>query len=509
MSQESNKRIAKNTILLYIRQFFTLLLALYTSRLTLQVLGESDYGVFATVAGLAALISIVTSSMSVSTQRFMTFELGKGDIVKLNRVYVTGIQIHFFLALILWFIAEIIGPWFIYNRMTIPEERVDCAFWVFQVSMMGCVLNLINVPNNAAIIAHEDMGVYAIFSIADALLKLVFVLLLFIIPWDRLFYYSLSILIIQSVDFLICYIFCRIKYEEVRYHHILDKSLGKSMLSLAGWSAVLNIAGSGYIQGVYVLLNVFFGPIVTAAYSIAMQAYSGIRSFCSSFQLASNPQIVKLYSQGAIEEMNRLVMRVCKMCFFLILVLSLPFLLHANFFLDLWLKDVPKYTESFFILLLLYAYIDVLCYPMNTAAQATGNVKIYNIVTSVFVLLPLLVSYVAYINGANVEFVTECAIVMSLIGVYVRVFCLKWLTSFSMKLFFSTVVIPSVSVLTLSLLPLIVIRTYIINLYANVIITSVASIVISAIVIYGIGLDQDERKFVKNSTLLILSKFTK
>ena len=146
---------------------------------------------------------------------------------------------------------------------------------------------------------------------------------------------------------------------------------------------------------------------------------------------------------------------------------------------------------------------------MNTAAQATGNVKIYNIVTSVFVLLPLLVSYVAYINGANVEFVTECAIVMSLIGVYVRVFCLKWLTSFSMKLFFSTVVIPSVSVLTLSLLPLIVIRTYIINLYANVIITSVASIVISAIVIYGIGLDQDERKFVKNSTLSILSKFTK
>lgn len=312
-----NKRIAKNTGLLYIRQLLTLGLSLYTSRLTLQVLGETDFGVYATVAGFTALLSTLTTSLASGTQRFISFELGRGNIQRLNIVYCTAINIHLILSIVLIIIGETIGVWFIFNKMNVPQDRLITAFWVFQMTILNSVLALINSPNNAEIIAHEDMGVWAFVSILEVVLRCICVIGLFYISWDKLIVYSVSLFSIQLLMRAICIGWCKRKYTEVHFRFIWDIILIKSMLSVTGWIGLNNLAVTGFIQGVNIMLNVFFGPMLNAAYTIAMQAYSGIRQFCSSFQLASNPQIVKLYSKEDFKSLHELLISVCKFSFFL------------------------------------------------------------------------------------------------------------------------------------------------------------------------------------------------
>lgn len=491
-----NRRIVKNTMLLYVRQIFTLCLSLYTSRLTLQVLGASDFGIYAAVGGLTALLSVLTSSMSTSTQRFITFELGRHDYERLNRVFNTSVQIHAFLALILLLLAETIGIWFLYNYLTIPQERIQTAFWVFQISTFSCIFSLLNVPNMASIIAHEDMGTFALFSIVDAILKLTSVSLLFIITWDKLFVYALCLLLIQVLNQSASFIFCRVKYSEIRFHFLVDKNLIKQMFELAGWNVFSNMAIMGFIQGVNILLNMFFGPVMNAAYTVAMQAYSGLRSFCSSFQLASNPQIVKLYSSGEIEKMYQLLIVVCKMSFFLIFFLSLPFLINANYILSLWLVNVPEHSVSFFILLLIYAYFDVLVYPLGIAAQATGNVKYYNLFTSVITLAILPISYVGYLLGWIAESVYIIAIVMSLIALPIRLWCLKVLINIDIKVFLLLIIrIFFISILAL-IIPL-CFHLFLHETMLNVIVNFLITFISCGLSIYFLGLSVSERLQIK------------
>lgn len=424
-SNSDNKRIAKNTLLLYVRQIVTLCFSLYTSRLTLQVLGASDFGIYAAVGGITALLSILTTSMSTSTQRFITYELGTGNSERLNAVFNTSVQIHVCLALLLILLAETAGVWYINNYLVIAPERHEVAFWVFQVSTLGCVLSLLNVPNTASIVAHEDMGTFALISVADAILKLIFVTLLFFVTWDKLLVYAVSLLFIQFLNQLASFIFCRLKYKEVHFQYWFDVSLVRQMFGLAGWNVISNLAAVGFIQGANVLLNFFFGPAMNAAYTVAMQAYSGLRSFCSSFQLASNPQIVKLYSSGELERMHSLIVMVCKMSFFLVFFLSLPFLINADYILSIWLVKVPQHSANFFMLLLVYAYFDVMAYPMNIAALATGRVKRYNIFTSLVTLAVLPVSYIGFLFGLFPESIYVIAILMSFISIPLRLWCLN------------------------------------------------------------------------------------
>lgn len=505
----NNKRIAKNTMLLYVRQIFTLCLALYTSRLTLQVLGASDFGIYAAVGGFTALLSILTNSMSSSTQRFITFELGRGNQEKLKTVFNASVQIHVILAIILLLLAETVGVWFLYNHLTIPVERIQTAFWVFQVSILGCIFSILNVPNNASIIAHEDMGTFALFSIIDAILKLLSVLMLFVITWDKLIIYAICLLSIQIINQTIAFIFCRIKYSEVRFQSSFNFPIIRQMFELAGWNIVSNMATMGFIQGTNLLLNIFFGPIMNAAYTIAMQAYSGIRSFCSSFQLAANPQIVKLYSSGDIEKMHNLLMMVCKMSFFLIFFLSLPFIINAKFILSLWLVEVPEHSVAFFILLLIYAYIDVLVYPMGIAAQATGNVKQYNLLTSIATLAILPISYVGYLFGLIAESIYIIAITMSVISIPLRLYCLKRLINFNSRKFIKQVFIKIlyVSIVAVSI-PLLLHYLLKENLW-TVLLNSIVALSSASLSIYCIGLSYSERIQVNKGIQKMISKFHK
>ena len=502
----NNRRIAKNTALLYLRQLLTLGLSLYTSRLTLEVLGETDFGIYATVAGFTALLSTLTMSLASGTQRFITFELGRGDMQKLNRVYCTSINIHVMLSIILILLGEIFGTWFIFNKMTLPPERIMTAFWVFQFTIFNSVFALINSPNNAEIIAHEDMGVLAFLSILDSALKLVAVFVLFFITWDHLVLYALFLFLIQLLLRTISALWCKRNYVEAKYHFVYDKFLLKSMLAVTGWTGLNNLAVTGFIQGVNLLLNVFFGPVLNAAYAIAMQAYSGIRQFCSSFQLASNPQIVKLYAAGELEKMQSLLFSVCKLSFFLIFILALPFIVNAHFVLSIWLKEVPAHTETFFILLLIYSFVDVLAYPLDIAAQATGKLKNYSITVSSVVLSTLVFSYIAFSLKAIPESIYIIAILVSCLGIIVRLLFLKCMIKLDWVLFIKDVIIRILLVGLLSAALPVILPQFMLNGMKTVIVSFFLSFVISVAMVYFIGLNKSEKRVIKEMCNKILVK---
>lgn len=491
---DRNNKIVKNTGLLYTRQLITLFITLYTYRLTLQVLGETDFGIYAAVGGITTLLSTLTTSLSSGTQRFITFELGRGDLLALNKVYCTSINIHIILSIILVIAGELFGSWFVLNKMNLPSERVIVAFWVFQLTLLNCVLSIINAPNVAEIIAHEDMGTWALVSIIDTLLRLCAVILLFFISWDKLLAYAIALFLIQFFNRVICMQWCKRKYEEVHYKFIWDGALVRSMMSISGWLSISNMAITGFIQGVNILLNIFFGPILNAAYTIAMQAYSGIRQFCSSFQLAANPQIIKLYSVNKLEEMKVLLYSVCKMSFYLVFFLSLPFIINASYVFNIWLKEVPDHTESFFILLLIYALIDVLAYPLDIAAQATGKIKIYSLLISLMTLSILLFAYLAYLLGCVPESIYMIAIVVSWCCLFARIKCLNKLMGMKIIDFFRNVLLKIIIVGIISCVIPILFKFYFEQTSLFILLLNfVISFLSVGLVIYYWGLTKSER----------------
>ena len=403
-------------------------------------------------------------------------------------------------------IGETIGVWFIFNKMNVPQDRLITAFWVFQMTILNSVLALINSPNNAEIIAHEDMGVWAFVSILEVVLRCICVIGLFYISWDKLIVYSVSLFSIQLLMRAICIGWCKRKYTEVHFRFIWDIILIKSMLSVTGWIGLNNLAVTGFIQGVNIMLNVFFGPMLNAAYTIAMQAYSGIRQFCSSFQLASNPQIVKLYSKEDFKSLHELLISVCKFSFFLIFVLALPFLINAKAIMHFWLKDVPAHCESFFILLLIYAFIDVLVYPLDIAAQATGKLRNYSISISLAVLSILLIGYIAFTMGSIPESIYIVAIIMSWVSLTLRLLFLRKLIRLSFMDFIRNVILRIIFVgLTSVILPLILLYLLDESILSSVILF-VVSFLFSILSVFFIGLNETERNMLKKGISLLMSK---
>ena len=315
-TSDNNKRIAKNTLLLYVRMLFMMGISLYTSRVVLNTLGIEDYGIYNVVGGVVAMFGFINGSMSSATQRYITFALGKGDKQRLQTVFSTTLQIHTLIALIIILLGETIGLWFLYNKMQIPADRMDAAFWVLQCSIISTVVMIVSVPYNADIIAHEKMSAFAYISILEVVLKLMIVYMLVIFSFDKLILYSFLILSIQ-VLIRFCYsIYCNRHFEETKYKNVWDKSLFKEMTGFAGWSMFGNLAGVLFNQGLNMLLNVFFGPVVNAARGVAVQVQNAVQQFVGNFQMALNPQITKTYAQGDLESMHKLMYRSAKFSFF-------------------------------------------------------------------------------------------------------------------------------------------------------------------------------------------------
>lgn len=501
-----NKRIAKNSLLLYIRTFFVLIINLYTSRVILRTLGVEDFGIYNVVGGVVAMFGFINNSMSSATQRYITFALGKGDTENLQKVFSTALQIHFLIAVLIVLLGETIGLWFMYEKMQIPVDRIDAAFWVLQCSILSSVVMIISVPYNADIVAHERMSAFAYISILETVLKLIIVYALLISFGDRLILYAFLILIVQ-LFIRFCYnSYCHKHFAESKYRHIWDKALFKEMTSFAGWSMFGNLSAVLFGQGLNMLLNIFFGPVVNAARAIALQVQIAIQQFVSNFQMALNPQITKTYAKGEITEMHKLMFRSARFSFYLLFLLSLPVLFETEFILTIWLKTVPENTVIFLRIMICTSLIYTMANPMIIANQATGKVKKYQAVCGSILLMILPISYICLKLGFPAYSVFIVHFVVESLTQIARMILLRPLIGIRLKDYFINVYARVIFVVALSvIIPFIVYENMDDTILRFFIVCIISAFSVSSIA-YMFGFSKNEQIFVKSKIVSIYNK---
>lgn len=429
----NNKRIAKNTLVLYVRMLFLLAINLYTSRLVLATLGITDYGIYNVVGGFVALFTMVSGTMATATQRFLSFEIGKGTQENITRLFSTSIMIHLILGGIIIVIAETIGLWFLNSKMVFPLDRYYAANWVFQFSVLTLVINVLSVPYNASIIAYEKMKAFAFLGILEALSKLLIVFLIAFSPFDRLVFYAFLLMIVAISIRAIYGIYVSKNFHYCRFKWKMDSEYSRTLLSFISYNFIGSISGIAKTQGINVVLNLFFGAAVNAARGIAVQVLHAVSGFVSNFQLAMNPQIVKLYASGNKEEMYSLMCRGCKFSYLLMLMLSLPIAMEAPYILNLWLVEVPEYTVVFVRLTLAITLVDSLSQPMVTALLATGNVKRYQLINGTYFMMTVPVVYIVLKIGYGPVMAFVVSLLFSIVGHFTRLILISMAVGFSMK----------------------------------------------------------------------------
>lgn len=498
MSNSANtKRIAKNTGLLYIRTLLTMFVSLYTSRVVLNTLGVEDFGIYNVVGGIVVMFSFLNSAMSSATQRYFSFELGQGNTDQLKKLFSITVNIHFLIAIVITLLAETIGLWFLNTKLNIPADKMYEANWVFQFSIATFFLTVISVPYNAAIISHERMGVYAYVSIFEVLAKLGVVYILVLTQSERLIWYA-SMLFAVALFVRIFYgIYCKRNFTECTYEWIKDKKKSIELMHYAGWNLFGNLAAVGFTQGLNMLLNIFFGPVVNAANGIANQVNGAITSFIGNFQVALNPQIVKSYASDNKEYMQKLIFQGSRFSFYLLLLLTLPVIYQTEYILTLWLKTVPEYAVIFTQLILVNALINSLSGTLMTATQATGRIKAYQAIVGGLLLMNVPVSYVFLKLGFSASSVIYVMIVVSVIATIARLIILERLGAVSIFAFLKdvvanvTLVALSIGIILYFLLPLVASADFL-----GFIIKSFLIVVISIISISAVGLQRNERTMI-------------
>ncbi|OUO51794.1 hypothetical protein B5F77_09520 [Parabacteroides sp. An277] len=441
MQEDNNKRIAKNTLLLYVRMLCTMVVSLYTSRIILQTLGVEDFGIYNVVGGIVAMFSLFSGSLSSSISRFLTFELGKGNISQLQKVFSTAINIQVAISLLILILSEIIGVWFLNHKMVIPAERLTAANWVLQCSILTFIVNLISIPYNALIIAHERMQFFAYISILEVVLKLsVVFLLMYIDSYDKLVIYGILLLLVALIVRLTYTVYSKHHFEESTYQQIFDKSLWKEMMKFAGWNTIGVASAVFKDQGVNIVLNLFCGPAVNAARAISVQVNTAIGAFIANFMTALNPQITKSYAIGDFSYMRTLVQQGARFSFYLLLFLSIPVLIETETILSLWLHTVPDYTIHFVRLILILALCESLSGTLITAMLATGRIRNYQIIVGGLQMMNFPLSYIALRMGGKPEVTMIIAIVISIVNLFVRIFFLKKMIGLSTEYYLTKVV---------------------------------------------------------------------
>lgn len=500
-TSDNNKRIAKNTLLLYFRMLFMMAVSLFTSRVVLNTLGVEDYGIYNVVGGIVAMFGFINGSMSSATQRYITFALGKGDKNRLQTVFSTTLQIHTLIAGIIVLLGETIGLWFLYNKMQIPADRMDAAFWVLQCSIIAAVIMIISVPYNADIVAHEKMSAFAYISILEVVLKLAIVYMLLIFSFDKLVLYAFLILAIQIL-IRFCYsYYCNKHFEETKYKHVWDKALFKEMTGFAGWSMFGNLAAVLFGQGLNMLLNVFFGPVVNAARGIAVQVQNAVQQFVGNFQMALNPQITKTYAQGELQEMHKLMYRSARFSFYLLFFLSLPVLFETNFILTVWLKTVPDNTIVFLRIMICTSLIYTLSNPLIIANQATGKVKKYQAVCGTTLIMILPISYIFLKFGMPAYSVFVVHFAMESICQVLRMIMLRPLIGLRLRDYFTNVYVKVILVVIISSIAPIIIYGYMNDtIYRFFAICIICTLTVSTAA-YNWGLTTRERIFVRQKAI--------
>lgn len=389
----SDKTIAKNTLFLYFRMMFTMLVSLYTSRVNLSVLGIEDNGIYQVVGGVVAMFAFLNGALSGATSRFLTYELGKGNMERLKKTFASALNIHILVAIIIFILSETVGLYFLEKKLIIPDNRVNAAYIVYQVSIFASMISITQVPYNASIISHEKMGVFAYMSILDVSLKLIICYLLYITPIDKLVTYGVLILC-ETIGLQLIYrIYCIRHFEECHFKLVRDKTFIKPIFSFAGWDLFGNFSVMARGQGVNIIMNMFFGPVINSAAGFSTTIGSNVLGFSNNFLTAIRPPIVKAYSQNQIEKMESLMINASKYSFSLLLLLSTPFIFESQYILKLWLKTPPPYTETFCVLELILSVLSSIFLPLVFAIHATGKIKFMSITNGTIWLMVVPITY--------------------------------------------------------------------------------------------------------------------
>lgn len=429
---DANKRIARNTLLLYIRMIFILVISLYTTRVILNVLGVEDYGIYNVVCGFVSMFAIFNTCFSASINRYYNYELGKRNFNGVTSVYNTSLLIQGALACFVFIIVECVGLWYLTNKMILDYDRLAVAHWIFQFSVVSLLITIIQAPYIAAVMAFEKMDFYAIASIVDALLKLILIVLLQYLDTDKLLFYGILIFTISVVDFLLYFFYCKHNFCELKFHKGVNKTMFKSLMSFSGWNLLDPFSYMVRDQGTNMVLNSFFGTIVNAAQGVAYQISSAVEAFTSSLSTSFRPQIIQTYSEGNYERTKNLVFSMSKLNFMLQLLLAIPLCYEINYILHLWLgESIPNYTPIFAILVLSNKTINTLNLPISILVLATGKIKKIKIVSSIIVcsVLPIAVAlfsmglppWSVYASLISVTIINQiaCVIIMNKLFPYI------------------------------------------------------------------------------------------
>lgn len=505
----NNKRIAKNTLLLYFRMLFMMAVSLYTSRVVLNALGVEDFGIYNVVGGIVAMFSMLSGSLSAAITRFITYELGTGNKKNLKKIFSSSVTIQIGLAVLIALLAEAVGVWFLNVKMNIPETRMVAANWVFQFSILTFAINLISVPYNASIIAHERMSAFAYISILEAIGKLAIAFLIVISPMDKLIFYAILMCAVALIVRFAYGAYCKKHFEECTYHFIFDKDLLKRMFGFAGWNFIGASSAVLRDQGGNVVINLFCGPTVNTARGIAFQVNNAISGFVTNFMTALNPQITKSYVSGDRDYMMTLIYQGARLSFYMLLLLSLPVLVNTHYILSLWLKIVPDHAVLFVQLVLIFAMSESISNPLITAMLATGKIRNYQLIVGGLQLMNLPVSYVLLRMGVFPEIVIVVAIAISQCCLSARLLMLRGMIGLSVRKYLKKVYINVLIVTVIAAILPFWLTNVLTESFMNFILLSLATLICTGVTIYYVGCNKAERQFVLNKLYTLRNKLNK
>lgn len=492
-----NKRIAKNTLLLYLRMLLLMGISLYTSRIVLHTLGVEDFGIYNVVGGVIVLFGFINNALTTATRRFINFNLGKNDLFESQRVFSASLMIHFFICLLIFVLGESVGLWFLNTQLNIEPERMYAANWVYQFSILSTCIGIAGAPFESVIVAYERMSLYAYISIAEGVFKLLIVYLLVHFSFDKLILYSILIFVVGILISGYKFIYCTRNFLICRFVRDIDKTIFRSFAAFSGWSLLGQIAYIGSTTGINMVVNIFFGVVLNAAIGIAQQVNGAIYNFVANFQTAFNPQLIQTYSSGNLIAHRTLISRASRISYYLLFLLSFPVLLNTKFILQLWLTDVPEKTAIFTQLIIIYSLIEALGTPLWMSMQAIGRIRIYQIIVSSMNILILPVAFVCLYFDMVVESIFFVKILIVLCLYLFRIFYILPKINYPYRDYWRNVLSPIVLFTTLQ-----VIVAYLAHLYFpldNGIVSFMKTcplLLLCVILIFLVGMNMQERKYI-------------
>ena len=502
-----SKRIASNTAYLFVRMFVLMLINLYAVRVVFKGLGEEDYGLFNTVAGLVMISSFLNGVLAISIQRFYSYSIGEGNVARLRDIFSSSLNIIAVLCAVILVVLETVGLWFVYAHLTIPAERLTATVWAYQFSIFTFIFTMLQIPFTSAIFAHEDIGTYSVISTVDCLFRLVAALLIVVSPVDKLIFYCFG-LFVASCIILLCYVsFCRRHYTECKYQNTKDKSLYKSLLSFSSWTLFGSLSSTFMQQGNIVLLNIFFGPLINAAFGIAMQICNAFNALCNSIIIPLRPPMTKAYAEKNYSYLDKLFSVGNKIILYVLVAVAIPLLLEMDTILSWWLHDINDNTVLFSRLIIIYVICLAMNAPITTIMQAAGKVREYHLPVESVTIMCLPVTWLLFYIGCPASYVCYAMIGVCVAAHVVRLVCLKkHYQLFSCKNYMFGLILPGVVITLASSFLLYQLHVAVDHRFVRFLIVSLLSPLAILLSVYLIGITKEEKTIVKSLVHSIIEK---